>query len=88
MVAIRNWEHFYEGEKCMRIFCKKAQEQIWLKFTVELLVLWQLGILSSGPEVMLIFYFCDPGFSPPGLGPQGPLFFSLQGLFCPRPVFF
>ena len=31
------------GKKCVRIFCKKAQEQIRLKFIVELLVLWQLG---------------------------------------------
>lgn len=79
-----------QGKKCMRIFCKEAQEQMWLKFTVELPVLWQLyyTILRSGPEVTLIFYFCDLGFSPTGLGPQGPLFFSLQGLFCPRPVFF
>ena len=60
-----------QGKKCMRIFCKEAQEQMWLKFTVELLVLWQLGILSSGPEVTLIFYFCDPGFSPRDLDPKG-----------------
>ena len=60
-----------QGKKCMRIFCKEAQEQMWLKFTVELLVLWQLGILSSGPEVTLIFYICDPGFSPRDLDPKG-----------------
>ena len=37
-------------KKCTRIFCKKTQEQIRLKFTVELLVLWQLGILLSVTE--------------------------------------
>lgn len=38
------------GEKHVRIFCRKAQEQIRLKCVVELLVLWQLGILVSGNE--------------------------------------
>ena len=42
------------GKKCMRIFCRKAQEQIRLQFIVEILVLWQLGILVSLTEV--IFY--------------------------------
>ena len=40
----------------MRIFCKKAQEQIRLQFIVELLVLWQLGVLLSVTEMKLIFH--------------------------------
>ena len=33
------------GKNCMRIFCRKAQEQIRIKCIVELLVLWQLDIV-------------------------------------------
>ena len=40
----------------MRIFRKKTQEQVRLKFRVELLVLWQLGILISVTEIKLIFF--------------------------------
>ena len=50
------------GMECMSIFCKKAREQIRLKFIVELLVLWQLGILVSATEIKFIFYSCEPGF--------------------------
>ena len=55
----------------MRIFCKKAQEQIRLKLITELLVLWQLGILVSVTETKLIFYSCEPGFCLWDSGPQG-----------------
>ncbi len=48
------------GKKHMRIFCKKAQEQIRVKCTVELLVLGQLGIVVVSTEVKLIFYSREP----------------------------
>lgn len=88
MMAVRNRECFCAREEMHENFLQESPgtDMVKISLKAELLVLWQLGILSSGPEVMLIF-FCDPGFLP-GLGPQGPLFFSLQGLFCPRPVFF
>ena len=43
-----------KGKKCLRIFCKKAQEQIRVKCIVELLVLWQLGIVVSATEIKLL----------------------------------
>lgn len=49
-------------KECMWIFPKKAQEQIRLKFVVELLVLWQPGVLISVTDINLIFHSCDPGF--------------------------
>ena len=62
MVAVRHRESFWRGKECMRIFCKKAQVQIRLKFIVEILVLWQQGILVSVTEVKSIFYSCKPVF--------------------------
>ena len=71
-------------KKCMKIFCRKAQEQIRLKFIVEP-VSWQLSVLVSVAEIKLIFYSCKHGFLSLGLRPSRPLLFSLQDLFCPRP---
>lgn len=48
------------GKECMRIFCKKAQEQIRFKFMAELLVLWQVGILVGVAEMKVIFYSWEP----------------------------
>lgn len=44
------------GKKCMRLFCKKAQEEVSLKCIVEFFVLWQPGILISVTEIKLTFY--------------------------------
>ena len=46
----------------MIIFCKKAPEQIRLKFIVEFLVLWQLSIFISVTEKEVSFYCCEPDF--------------------------
>ena len=73
-------------KRCVIILRKKAQEQIRWKFIVELLVLWQRGILISITEIKLIFYPCKLSCFSLGVRPPGSLFFSLQGLYCPRPV--
>ena len=69
----------------MRIFCRKAQEQIRLQFIVEILVLWQLGILLSVTEIKLIFRSFRSLFFVSGPQTPGAFVLSSQGLFFSRP---
>ena len=44
-------------KESMRIFCKKALEEIRLKFIVEFLILCQLSILACVTEIKVNFFF-------------------------------
>ena len=44
-------------KESMRIFCKKALEEIRLKFIVELLILCQPSILACVTEIKVNFFF-------------------------------
>lgn len=61
-------------KESMRIFCKKALEEIRLKFIVELLILCQPSILACVTEIKVnffFFHFWEPGFYFWDPGPQG-----------------
>lgn len=87
MVALRLGNASGRGKECVRSFCKRAPEQVRLKSAVELLPLWQLGILVNVTEIIYSWEAVPPPpIPPPGLRTPWPLFSSLQDLFCPRPL--
>ena len=65
------------GKECMRSFCKRAPEQVRLKFAVELLPLWQLGKLANVTEIIFYSWEAVAPFSDPTPRTQDPLAFVL-----------
>ena len=62
-------------KESMRIFCRKALEEIRLKFIVEFLILCQLSILACITEIKVHFFFFffyswEPGFYSWDPGPR------------------
>ena len=72
-------------KESMRIFCKKALEEIRLKFIVELLILCQPSILACVTEIKVnffFFHFWEPGFYFWDPGPQGLCSLALKACFA------
>ena len=71
MGVTRNKEGFWELKGVYVNFSQESTGAYKLKFVVELLVLWQPGVLISVTKIKLIFHSCDRGFCLWDSGPWG-----------------
>lgn len=77
MVALRLGNASGRGKECVRSFCKRAPEQVRLKSALELLPLWQLGILVNVTEIIFYSWEDVVPLSYPTPRTQDPLAFVL-----------